>query len=816
MAREVAPLLTREEEELAAKQDELAAQEAQLVEAELSLASHKAELAAFRGLYLRRVGVLYAELDEWKARLAEIRAEQAATPELKSKAAEARAQAEESHSEAYSEAAEVQAFAPSEKLKRLYREAAAQVHQGPGADELDRIRSERLIGEANAAYTACDEDWLQRILAGLKTDPMAVRRNGNSADLILPQVKLNQYQVSRAAIEHELASLKASEIALLRQDVQGPQQEARDLLSEIAAVVREQIAETKKEFDDQSQKASPNLKSQCIKERPNPLAPDTEPLCIAKVKLNGKWGYLGTDGRFIVHPSFGCLGEFSCGRASFSYSSDYGEGTWGYLNLDGEEVIARQFGPASTIPKGLVNWDFVDGLALVLFEGRFGYIAMDGAFAVKPVYEDARPFFKGAAPVKLNGKFCFIDKSGKRIGNACDYIDHWQTFRSKEEVVPAQLEKKWGFINYRGDFIIEPVYDRIEATECGNIWSAFSGENIDLLDNRGNIASHLIRDQYWGDVICYDPEEKLIEIEQCYSTSDESPGRLILNEDGNHIACEGDCRKIGIFRDGACPVFEREDSYYINKRGERITEASLQAVGDFRFGKGIVRREGLYGYIDSKGNLLTPARFKYAHGFLDQYAQVLTLGGEWIWINSSGDAVAAPLFKENGKCGLGLEAWPFQRPEQGWSTSREFREGFCRVELDGRYGFVDTGCRVVVEPRFDEVRDFSGGVAAVKDTSGKWGYVNTDGDVITVPRFDEVRDFTDELAAVKDDRGKWGYVDKAGEITVEPQFDAVGYFSSGLAAVKVVSGKWGYMNTVGEIVISPEYEYAGYFRPIKR
>jgi hypothetical protein len=201
---------------------------------------------------------------------------------------------------------------------------------------------------------------------------------------------------------------------------------------------------------------------------------------------------------------------------------------------------------------------------------------------------------------------------------------------------------------------------------------------------------------------------------------------------------------------------------------------------------------------------------------LDQYAQVLTLGGEWIWINSSGDAVAAPLFKENGKCGLGLEAWPFQRPEQGWSTSREFREGFCRVELDGRYGFVDTGCRVVVEPRFDEVRDFSGGVAAVKDTSGKWGYVNTDGDVITVPRFDEVRDFTDELAAVKDDRGKWGYVDKAGEITVEPQFDAVGYFSSGLAAVKVVSGKWGYMNTVGEIVISPEYEYAGYFRPIKR
>jgi len=84
-----------------------------------------------------------------------------------------------------------------------------------------------------------------------------------------------------------LASLKASEIALLRQDVQGPQQGAR-LIIKIAAVVREQIAETKKEFDDQSQKASPNLKSQCIKERPIHW-PGYGAACIAKVKLNGKW-----------------------------------------------------------------------------------------------------------------------------------------------------------------------------------------------------------------------------------------------------------------------------------------------------------------------------------------------------------------------------------------------------------------------------------------------------------------------------------------------------------------------------------------------
>ena len=68
MKTELVRRLTPEEEELAAKRDELAQLEAQLADEELALASLKAELAGFEGLYLRRVGILYAELDEWTAR----------------------------------------------------------------------------------------------------------------------------------------------------------------------------------------------------------------------------------------------------------------------------------------------------------------------------------------------------------------------------------------------------------------------------------------------------------------------------------------------------------------------------------------------------------------------------------------------------------------------------------------------------------------------------------------------------------------------------------------------------------------------------
>jgi hypothetical protein len=233
--------LSPEEEELAAKRNELALLEAQLADRELELASLRAELAAFEGLYLRKVGVLYAELDEWNARVAEMKAEEAATQEASSEAAEARAQARESYSAAHGEAAEVQPFAPSPELKKLFRDAAKRVHPDTASNDADRARRERLMKEVNAAYAAGDEDALRRILDDLDSSPDAVEGVGAGADLVRVLWQLRQVRDRIAAIEQEMAALKLSETALLQQDVEHARAEGRDLLGEIEASVREKI-----------------------------------------------------------------------------------------------------------------------------------------------------------------------------------------------------------------------------------------------------------------------------------------------------------------------------------------------------------------------------------------------------------------------------------------------------------------------------------------------------------------------------------------------------------------------------------------------
>ena len=249
MKTEVVRRLSPEEEELAVKREELVRLEAQLAEQELLLASLKAELAAFEGLYLRRVGVLYAELDEWNACLAELRAEQAGTPETKTEATEARAQADESYSAAHGEAAEVQPFTPSPELKKLYREAARRVHPDTAIDEADRARRERLMQQVNAAYAAGDEDTLRRILANLDISPDTVVGSGVGADLIRVLRQLKQVRDRIAAIDLELARLSDSDLAQLKSKADAAAAEGRNLLAEMAATVQGRVNMARERYE---------------------------------------------------------------------------------------------------------------------------------------------------------------------------------------------------------------------------------------------------------------------------------------------------------------------------------------------------------------------------------------------------------------------------------------------------------------------------------------------------------------------------------------------------------------------------------------
>jgi hypothetical protein len=74
-------------------------------------------------------------------------------------------------------------------------------------------------------------------------------------------------------------------------------------------------------------------------------------------------------------------------------------------------------------------------------------------------------------------------------------------------------------------------------------------------------------------------------------------------------------------------------------------------------------------------------------------------------------------------------------------------------------GYVDQMGRLAIEAQFDEARDFSWGLGAVR-VGSNWGFVDATGTFKIVPKFPYVRDFSDDVAVVRDENGLFGFIDK--------------------------------------------------------
>ena len=235
------------EEALAMQRAELAKLESRLADRELFLASLRAELASFEGRYLREVGGLYAELDEWLARMAELTAEMIGTEESKTVASEARSQAEDTFAAAHGEAARMEQFHPQPQLKKLFHMVCRQVHPDRASSERDRKIREQLMAEANLAYKRQDAEGLRQVLESYRRHPEGVEGSGMEAERVQRQIERIQRRLTE--IEREIMELNSTEIARMMQRVHTALADGRDLLDEMVRGLRLRIATLREAYE---------------------------------------------------------------------------------------------------------------------------------------------------------------------------------------------------------------------------------------------------------------------------------------------------------------------------------------------------------------------------------------------------------------------------------------------------------------------------------------------------------------------------------------------------------------------------------------
>jgi len=232
--------VSAEEDELAKKRLELALLVTVLTDRELVLVTTKAEIGAFETLYLREVGVLYAELDDWLATIAELVAARTSTSANVTAAQNARRQADETRTALSVGVTSLSALPASQELKSLFREVARAVHQDRANGEADRFLRERLMKNATEAFACADVETLRKIIEEYASSAESVHGTGDVADLLRVVRHIQQITKRLAAIELEMAAVLATDMANLRTRYEGGLTQNRNLLAEMAASVQEQ------------------------------------------------------------------------------------------------------------------------------------------------------------------------------------------------------------------------------------------------------------------------------------------------------------------------------------------------------------------------------------------------------------------------------------------------------------------------------------------------------------------------------------------------------------------------------------------------
>ena len=220
--------------------------------------------------------------------------------------------------------------------------------------------------------------------------------------------------------------------------------------------------------------------------------------------------------------------------------------------------------------------------------------------------------------------------------------------------------------------------------------------------------------------------------------------------------------------------------------------------------------DGKEGYINTKNKWVIPPTYQKAFPFKQGLAKVQKEGTKhYMYINLKGEPViqdfytdmfdpsdnaniVTVLLRENNECKY--KVYDFKGNFLGaYDDFRKNRTGNAvfAVKKDGKWGYIDVNGKVVIPLEYEEVADFSEGLAPVSK-NGKWGYINLKNEIVIPFKFANSKMYSFKNGAAQycytggnslqsDDVN--GLINLKGEIIVEPKYKSIEYINGNVAMV---------------------------------
>lgn len=119
-------------------------------------------------------------------------------------------------------------------------------------------------------------------------------------------------------------------------------------------------------------------------------------------------------------------------------------------------------------------------------KGLYGFKDCNGKVKIKPLYDWAGKFHEGFCLVRSGREQRFIDKKG----NFLKAHPFESALYFSEGLAPVKIEGKWGYIDSKGKLAIKPRYDDARTFRNGNALVSNTSKNgikWGLIDKKGKL-----------------------------------------------------------------------------------------------------------------------------------------------------------------------------------------------------------------------------------------------------------------------------------------------------------------------------------------
>lgn len=328
-----------------------------------------------------------------------------------------------------------------------------------------------------------------------------------------------------------------------------------------------------------------------------------------------KWGYLDKDGKEVISLSYERAFPFADGLAQVMI-----DGKYGFINTNNEVIIPAEYPQALNLRGGFAKAEvgdnqwvlfdshgtklssyenifyFTEGRAEFQKDGKYGFLDESGKEVIPAIYEKADAFTESLSAVKKDGKYGAIDKSGKELLP----FEYSSLQIDGADQIWFVKDNEWGMMKADGTVVIPGDYAFYESFEGDVKIAPFSkeGDTFGFIDKNGKQVTDFIYE---------------------YGTTRVSEGAAAVLKDGlwGMIDGEGkeilppsmDYEEIFSFSQGLALVSKDNKVGYIDKQGKVVIPLIYDYPGETFEENGIasVRLNGKSGCIDTKGNLVVPA-----------------------------------------------------------------------------------------------------------------------------------------------------------------------------------------------------------------